>query len=106
MDKTSTRSDLSGFHPFWRGHLFLFDPTKAVGYTSKQGGQLLLIFILMELILMHSDLLFSVILKGFAKIQRRKIVNGSLIWRDQMIGLQRGKPRAPIRAWPGIQRPT
>ncbi len=59
MDKTSNRSDLAGFHPFWRGHLFLFDPTKAVSYTSKQGRQFLLIFILMELILRPISLVVS-----------------------------------------------
>ena len=38
-------------HPFWRGHLFLFNPRKTKDYTSQQGFKLLLVFLLVEIIL-------------------------------------------------------
>ena len=54
----------SSFHnpqipPFWRGHLFLFDPPKAKTYASQQGLKLLLVFLLVEIIIRPLILFFS-----------------------------------------------
>lgn len=51
MQKPISDSNKFQIHPFWRGHLFLFDPPKGKIYNSQQGFKMLLVFLLMEFIL-------------------------------------------------------
>lgn len=37
-------------HPFWRGHLFLFDKPQATIYSSRAGSKLLIVFLFVEVI--------------------------------------------------------
>jgi membrane protease YdiL (CAAX protease family) len=41
-------SENSPFSPFWRGQLFLFDRPQAPTYSSREGLELLLVFLLLE----------------------------------------------------------
>ncbi|SRR6266404_304890 len=44
-------SETSQVHPFWRGHLFLFDRQQAPNHSSQQGYRLLLVFLFSEVIM-------------------------------------------------------
>jgi membrane protease YdiL (CAAX protease family) len=51
MQKLISDSYNFQIHPFWRGHLFLFQPPKVKTYNAQQGFKMLLVFLLMEIIL-------------------------------------------------------
>ena len=46
--KVFIEPETSQIHPFWRGHLFLFDRPPAPAYTSRKGSKLLLLFVMLE----------------------------------------------------------
>lgn len=54
-----SRSD--SLRPFWRGHLFLFDPKSPPTYSAINGTRLLLIFVLLEGVLGPRLSLFSLL---------------------------------------------
>ena len=46
--KVFIEPETSEIHPFWRGHLFLFDRPPVPAYPSREGSKLLLLFVMLE----------------------------------------------------------
>ena len=48
LRKAFSDPEASHVSPFWRGHLFLFNPPPVPTYSSRQGRRLLLVFLFLE----------------------------------------------------------